>query len=43
MFDTFYSPVITLGGRLASMHRPQGIFEVFRINWRGALLRALGE
>lgn len=40
----FYTPVLTLGGKLTSMHRekPKGIFHIFRINWRGALLRALG-
>ena len=45
MQDIFYSPIITLGGPLTSMHRekPVGIFTITRINWRGALLRHLGE
>lgn len=40
-----YSPIISLGGRLTSMHKekPVGIFKIWSTNWRGALLRACGK
>jgi hypothetical protein len=42
MQDTFYSPIIALGGHLTSMHRerPKGIFKFIRVN-RAAILRHL--
>lgn len=42
MYDTFYSPVITLGGPLGSMrkHKTVGIFQFIRVN-RAAIMRHL--
>jgi hypothetical protein len=44
MTDTFYSPIITLGGRLTTVHKekPLGIFQFIRVN-RAAMLRHFCE